>query len=45
MDRTLRAALLKLHGQPYLQASQFTAAQRRAVMFTVSAIRDYSIPI
>lgn len=31
MDRTLRAALLKLHGQPYLQASQFTAAQRQAL--------------
>ncbi|MPS49584.1 hypothetical protein [Methylobacillus sp.] len=31
MDRTLRAALLKLHGQPYLQASQFTDAQRRAL--------------
>ena len=31
MDRTLRAALLKLHGQPSLQASQFTAAQRSAL--------------
>lgn len=31
MDRTLRAALLKLHGQPSLPASQFTAAQRRAL--------------
>lgn len=28
MDRTLRAALLKLHGQQSLPASQFTAAQR-----------------
>ena len=31
MDRTLRAALLKLHGQPSLPASQFTAAQRSAL--------------
>ena len=31
MDRTLRAALLKLHGQPSLQASQVTAAQRSAL--------------
>ena len=31
MDRTLCAALLKLHGQPSLQASQFTAAQRSAL--------------
>ena len=31
MDRILRAALLKLHGQPSLQASQFTAAQRSAL--------------
>lgn len=31
MDRTLRAALLKLHGQQSLPASQFTAAQRSAL--------------
>jgi hypothetical protein len=31
MDSTLRAALLKLHGQPVLAASQFTAAQRKAL--------------
>ncbi len=31
MDRTLRAALLKLHGQPTLPASQFTPAQRSAL--------------
>lgn len=31
MDRTLRAALLKLHGQQTLPASQFTAAQRSAL--------------
>ena len=31
MDRTLRAALLKLHGQQALPASQFTAAQRSAL--------------
>lgn len=31
MDSTLRAALLKLHGQPILPASQFTAAQRKAL--------------
>ena len=31
MDRTLGAALLKLHGQQALAASQFTAAQRSAL--------------
>ena len=31
MDRTLRAALLKLHGQQALPASYFTAAQRSAL--------------
>lgn len=31
MDRTLRAALLKLHGQQTLPASHFTAAQRSAL--------------
>jgi hypothetical protein len=31
MDRTLRAALLKLRGQQTLPTSQFTAAQRRAL--------------
>lgn len=31
MDRTLRAALLKLHGQQALPASHFTAAQRSAL--------------
>ena len=31
MDRTLRAALRKLHDQPSLPASQFTAAQRSAL--------------
>jgi len=31
MDSTLRAALLKLHGQPVLPASQFTAGQRKAL--------------
>lgn len=31
MDRTLRSALLKLHGQQTLPASQFTAAQRSAL--------------
>ncbi len=31
MDRTLRAALLKLHGQQSLPASHFTAAQRSAL--------------
>ncbi len=31
MDRILRAALLKLHGQQSLPASQFTAAQRSAL--------------
>lgn len=31
MDRTLRAALLKLHAQAALPASQFTAAQRSAL--------------
>lgn len=31
MDRTLRAALLKLHGQQALSASHFTAAQRSAL--------------
>lgn len=31
MDRTLRAALLKLHGQQSLSASHFTAAQRSAL--------------
>ncbi|MBW4047488.1 MAG: hypothetical protein HIU89_06015 [Proteobacteria bacterium] len=31
MDRTLRAALLKLYGQEALPASQFTAAQRNAL--------------
>jgi len=31
MDRTLRAALVKLHGQQTLPASQFTAAQRSAL--------------
>lgn len=31
MDRSLRAALLKLHGQQSLPASQFTAAQRGAL--------------
>ncbi len=31
MDRTLRAALLKLHGRQSLPASQFTAAQRSAL--------------
>lgn len=32
MDRTLRAALLKLHGQQALPASYFTAAQRSALI-------------
>jgi len=31
VDRTLRAALLKLHGQQTLPASHFTAAQRNAL--------------
>ncbi len=31
MVNTLRAALLKLHGQPTLPASQFTAAQRQSL--------------
>jgi hypothetical protein len=31
MDRTLRAALLKLHGKKALPSSQFTAAQRSAL--------------
>lgn len=31
MDRSLRAALLKLHGQQSLPASQFTATQRSAL--------------
>lgn len=31
MDRTLRAALLKLHGKDALPASQFTTAQRSAL--------------
>lgn len=31
MDRSLRAALLKLHGQQSLPASQFTATQRHAL--------------
>ena len=31
MDRTLRAALLKLHGQAALPVSQFTVAQRSAL--------------